>query len=244
MTEIIKSLDNKVVKEIVKLRTKKNRVKFEKYIIESKKLIMEAINSGVEIEMFILREGEESIDFNFRSKRIFSEKLFSHISTMESPDGYMAIVKMNLGRKISSNFILVLDRIQNPGNLGTLIRSAEAFGFNDILCIESVDPYNEKSLRASMGSIFRLNYLNVNYDDILNLKKDYNLVCADMSGEDYNKVNFENKIALIIGNEANGISDIILNMVDKTVKINMKGSIESLNAAISGSILMNHIGNK
>ena len=124
--------------------------------------------------------------------------------------------------------------------MGTIIRSAEAFGFNDILLApHTVDIYNEKTLRASMGSIFRLNIKQTSYDDIALLKKSYKLVAADMSGYDINTCKIDEDIILVIGNEANGLSDKVKSMTDIFVKIPMKGKIESLNAAIAASILMN-----
>ena len=126
--------------------------------------------------------------------------------------------------------------------MGTIIRSAEAFGFNDIILMpETVDIYNEKTLRASMGSIFRLNIVQRSIEDISQLKKSYKLLAADMKGYDINEYEIKENLILAIGNEANGLSKEIRNLTDDFVKIPMKGQIESLNAAIAASILMNNL---
>lgn len=136
----------------------------------------------------------------------------------------------------------MLDQINDPGNMGTIIRSAEAFGFSDIILLANTcDIYNEKTLRASMGSIFRLNFVYKNMDDVKNLKEKYKIVSADMSGYDINEFKSDEDLILAIGNEANGLSDEVRNLTDIFVKIPMQGKIESLNAAIAASIIMNKL---
>lgn len=241
MKQIINSLDNKKIKEIRKLKQKKYRNKEKKYIIESKKMVTEAISLGARIDMIIL---EESLDEKvFDNTSYVSKEVFKSLSSLESPDGYMAIVNkipeldlQNIGDKS-----LILDRIQDPGNLGTLIRSAEAFGFNHIVLINCVDLYNDKTLRSTMGSIYRVNLYEVSEDEFIKNFSDRHLYFADMDGQDYKKIKFEKPLGLIIGNEANGISDKIINMKGKIISIPMQGKIESLNAAVSGSILMSNI---
>lgn len=233
MTNIITSSSNNYIKKINKLRRKKYRSQEGLFIIETKKLIDEAIKSNLDIEFIFRKESAESI---YEDEIILSDSLFREISSLISPDGYLAILRKKKNNEIS-NKVLILDGIQDPGNMGTLIRSAEAFGFNSILSINSVDYYNEKVLRAGMGSTFRLNLLEVNYEYLETLK-DYNIFIADMDGEDYRNIEVPNKIAIVIGNEGNGISQDILKIDHQIVKIPMEGDIESLNAGVSGSILM------
>lgn len=235
MYEIITSLNNNFIKEIKKLRFKKNRQKLNKFIIESKKLILEAISSGYEVERVFVMEGKLSL---FHNETYISEKLFNDVSCMVNPDGYLAILRIKKNNFLS-NKVLILDNIQDPGNMGTLIRSAEAFGFNTIVSINSVDFYNEKVLRATMGSVFRLNLIDTNYSFLENMK-DYTIYIADMHGYDYRKSIPSKKIAIVIGNEGNGISDEILKIKHELIKIPMLGSIESLNAGVSGAILMSN----
>lgn len=239
---IIKSNTNEKYKYIKKLNNKKYRDKFNSFVIESKKLVEEALNTkNLEIEFVFVNEDNESFNTD-KKKLVFSNDLFNKLSNMKNPEGISAVVKKLTSKEISSDKILLLDKISDPGNLGTMIRSAEAFAFNDIILFNNcVDLYNEKTLRASMGSIFRLNFLNLNQEDLLSLKKDYKLLAADMAGEGYKRFNDSDKIILAIGNEANGISDFLKENADNLVSIPMKGKIESLNAAIAASILMNNL---
>ena len=237
---VINSTSNQKYKYISKLKNKRYRDIEDKFIIESKKLVEEAISSA-DVDFIFLSESKKDYQTNLE-KIIFDDKLFNKLSKLKSPDGFAAVVKKKKENEISSKRVLLLDGLNDPGNMGTIIRSAEAFGFNDILLApNTVDIYNEKTLRASMGSIFRLNIKQTSYEDLDLLKKSYKLVAADMSGYDINKCKIEDDIILVIGNEANGLSDTIRSMTDKFVKIPMKGQIESLNAAIAASILMNNL---
>ena len=237
---VINSTSNQKFKYISKLKNKKYRDIEDKFIIESKKLVEEAISSA-DVDFIFLSEANKDYKCNLE-KIIFDDSLFKKLSSLKSPDGFAAVVKKKKEKEISSKRVLLLDRLNDPGNMGTIIRSAEAFGFDDILLApNTVDIYNEKTLRASMGSIFRLNIKQISYEDIDLLKKSYKLVAADMSGYDINNCKIEDDIILAIGNEANGLSQTIRSMTDIYVKIPMKGQIESLNAAIAASILMNNL---
>lgn len=242
---IIKSATNPRYKYIKKLSKKKYRSIHQSFVIESKKIVEEVLDPQIteNAEVDFVFVNEDMKDFKTSQEKIvISNDLFNKISTMKNPEGVSAVVKIPKSNPIKSDRILLLDHIQDPGNLGTMVRSAEAFGFKDILLFnDCVDLYNEKSLRASMGSVFRINFTYPNKDLILSLKKDYKLIGADMDGHDLREIDQDNKIILCIGNEANGLSDFIKNEVDSFVAIPMKGKIESLNAAIAASILMNNL---
>lgn len=233
MKEVIKSSKNNLLKLINKLKKKKFRNEKAMFLIETKKMIDEAIKSNANIEYIIQKESNDLI---YDNPILIKDELFDEISTLVTPDGYMAIVSKQNLISLSEN-ILILDKIQDPGNMGTLIRSAEAFGYNTIISIDSVDFYNEKVLRSTMGSIFRLNLIEKDYEYIKTLD-DYQIYIADMIGEDYRDIKSFGKKAIVLGNEGNGISKEIQKVPHKTVKIPMQGEIESLNAAVSGSILM------
>lgn len=233
MDIVINGSSNSSIKEIKKLSKKKYRNKTSLFIIETRKMIEEAIRSNMKIEKIFIRDGEEEI---FEKSTKIASDLFNEISSLVTPDGYMAIVKKNNASTYGDR-VLILDNLQDPGNVGTLIRSAEAFGYDSIIAINSCDFYNEKVLRASMGSIFRLNLVDMTYKDLSTLDG-YKFLIADMSGKDYNFITLEEKIAIVIGNEGNGISKDIRKLEHILVKIPMKGKIESLNAGVSGSILM------
>lgn len=237
---IITSSDNQKYKYISKLKSKKFRDKENSFIIESKKLVEEAISSA-DVDFIFLSEDNKDYDSNLE-KIVFSNNLFNKLTNLVNPDGFAAVVKKPRAKDIKSKKVLMLDKINDPGNMGTIIRSAEAFGFSDIILLANTcDIYNEKTLRASMGSIFRLNFVYKNIDDIKNLKEKYKIVSADMSGYDINEFKSDEDLILAIGNEANGLSDEVRNLTDIFVKIPMQGKIESLNAAIAASIIMNKL---
>ena len=237
---IIESVSNQKFKLINKLKMKKYRDKENLFIIESRKLVDEAIASSANIDFIFLREGV-SFDSPYKTL-VFSETLFNKLSSMTSPDGIGAVVRKKESRELTSDKILLLDGINDPGNIGTMIRTSEAFGFRDIILMPgTVDIYNEKSLRASMGSIFRLNIVEMGYENIKKLKSSYKILAADMDGLDIREYERKTKIILAIGNEANGLSDDIRDFTDDFVKIPMEGEIESLNAAIAASIIMNRL---
>lgn len=233
MKKVIKSSKNNLIKMINKLKKKKFRNEKNLFLIETRKMIDEAIKSNRNIEYIIQKESNELV---YDNSILIEDKLFNEISNLVTPDGYMAIVSKYNEDKLSEN-ILILDNIQDPGNMGTLIRSAEAFGYNTIISINSVDYYNEKVLRSTMGSIFRLNLIETNYE-FINTLNDYKIYIADMNGEDFREIESYQKKAIVIGNEGNGISEEIKKIPHKLVKIPMQGKVESLNAAVSGSILM------
>jgi possible rRNA methyltransferase len=237
---VIESTSNKSYKYISKLKNKKYRDLENSFIVESRKLVEEAISSA-DIDFIFLSEKNASYKTNY-PKLVLSESLFNKLSSFKNPDGFGAVVKKQSSVKITSARVLLLDHLNDPGNMGTIIRSAEAFGFNDIIITPgTVDIYNEKTLRASMGSVFRLNIKETNIDELYKLKETYKIVAADMSGYDINKYKIDDSLILAIGNEANGLSKDIRSLTETFVKIPMQGKIESLNAAIAASILMNKL---
>ncbi|MDO4662355.1 MAG: RNA methyltransferase [Tissierellia bacterium] len=237
---MIESDSNKFFKNLKKLQQKKYRQKTQTFLIESKKLVEEAIKSNSKIIDIIVNEDyiKNHKLYDYKTV-ILKNELFSKLSNLNNPEGIMARVKI-VDRNLEFNDkILILDNINDPGNMGTIIRSAEAFGFYDIILTnDCVDIYNYKSLRASMGSVFRVNVVVKDINYIKKLRKDYVILASSMDGIDYRQIN-DKKLALIIGNEANGISDELFEISDKKIKIPMRGENESLNAAIAASILMN-----
>lgn len=235
---IINSESNEKYKYLNKLKKKKYRKKFNSFIVESIKIV-EQIPDDFECEFVFVNEDMKDYKTDFK-KIVFSNRLFDKLSLLENPEGVSALLKIKKEKEISSDKILLLDHMQDPGNLGTIIRSAEAFSFKDIILVNNcVDLYNEKTIRASMGSIFRLNFLELNIDDLKNFK-DYKLILADMNGKSVDYYKSCDKIILAIGNEANGISKSLRDLSNDFVSIKMDGKIESLNAAIAASILMNN----
>lgn len=240
----ITSINNEYIKEISKLNEKKYRDKSNKYLIEGLHLVTEALKYDI-IDTIIIRE-----DFSYETNIkhiIVSNEVMKKLSDNPSIPKIMAIVYKKEST-ISGNKILLLDRLQDPGNLGTIIRSAVAFNFDTIiLSNDTVDLYNSKVLRSTQGMLFNINILRQDLTNVINELKNNNYTIYGTkvdNGNDVKEINKINKFALIIGNEGTGISDNILKQCDKYLYIKMNNNCESLNAGVAASILMYEMGNK
>lgn len=240
---MITSIQNEQVKQWRKLHKRKFRMKMKKFLIEGFHLIEEAFNSGWEVETVIAQEGVNPPDWmSDDGITIVNERVFNEITQTETPQGIAAIVKMKDLPVRTDNFILLIDAIQDPGNLGTIIRTADAAGFSQIvLGTGTVDVYNDKVIRASQGSLFHISIKQANLLQAIDeLKKENYTIYASAlrNAINYQDVEIESKVALIVGNEGAGISEEILNVADKIVKIPIYGQAESLNVSIAAGILM------
>lgn len=240
----ISSINNEYIKEISKLNEKKYRDKSNKYLIEGLHLVTEALKYDI-IDTIIIRE-----DFNYETNIkyiIVSSEVMKKLSDNPSIPKIMAVVNKKEST-IKGNKILLLDRLQDPGNLGTIIRSAVAFNFDTIiLSNDTVDLYNSKVLRSTQGMLFNINILRQDLTNVINELKNNNYTIYGTkvdNGYDVKEINNINKFALIIGNEGTGISDNILKQCDKYLYIKMNNNCESLNAGVAASILMYEMGNK
>lgn len=240
----ITSINNEYIKEISKLNEKKYRDKSNKYLIEGLHLVTEALKYDI-IDTIIIRE-----DFSYETNIkhiIVSNEVMKKLSDNPSIPKIMAVVNKKEST-ISGNKILLLDRLQDPGNLGTIIRSAVAFNFDTIiLSNDTVDLYNSKVLRSTQGMLFNINILRQDLTSVINKLKNNNYTIYGTkvdNGNDVKEINNTNKFALIIGNEGTGISDNILKQCDKYLYIKMNNNCESLNAGVAASILMYEMGNK
>lgn len=240
----ISSINNEYIKEISKLNEKKYRDKSNKYLIEGLHLVIEALKYDI-IDTIIIRE-----DFNYETNIkyiIVSSEVMKKLSDNPSIPKIMAVVNKKEST-IKGNKILLLDRLQDPGNLGTIIRSAVAFNFDTIiLSNDTVDLYNSKVLRSTQGMLFNINILRQDLTNVINELKNNNYTIYGTkvdNGYDVKEINNINKFALIIGNEGTGISDNILKQCDKYLYIKMNNNCESLNAGVAASILMYEMGNK
>ncbi len=228
----ITSLQNEHVKYWNSLKEKKVRDKERRFFIEGDHLISEARKQNLVLET--ISTVDESADF------LVTKEIMKKISSQATISENAAVVRFIPEDKISGN-IIVLDGIQDPGNLGTIIRSCIAFGFTNIILGDtSVDLYNPKVIRATEGMIFHINVLRRNLLDFLPTLKgmNYKMVGTDVaSGKDIRKLKKEN-IALVLGNEGNGISENVKNLCDEFVNIKMSSNCESLNVGVAASILM------
>lgn len=252
----IESSSNKIIKEIRSLNKKKNRIKRGLYFIEGIRIVEDAIKSEEDIEyvlysdkLFDVQMGKELLDFidgKYKTYKV-NESLFNDVSDTETPQGILAVIKMkNYSIEdifTEKDFIIILDRLQDPGNMGTIIRSADALGATGIIISKgSVDVYNQKVLRSTMGSLFHIPIIHVEdiKETILKLKeKDIKIFATTLNESKYcYDVDFKKNIAVIIGNEGNGVGSDIYNLSDENIIIPMIGNSESLNVAMASSIIM------
>lgn len=256
----ISSKDNERVKYTKSLLKSKNRQKESRYIIEGYRILTLAMECDAEVDYVFINETFEDKEdhknlldiLKDKSIKVFktTNKIFKELVDTENTQGILGVIKFK-ERKIEHNiknedkFVLILDRIQDPGNMGTIIRTADAAGVDAIIALKGcVDIYNPKVIRSTMGSIFDMNIIHCTQEECLKeLKsKDFKIVSSYLNTDNYyHKTEYGNNVALVIGNEANGVNDDLINESDILVKIPIYGNAESLNAAISSAILMYEI---
>ncbi len=245
----IESKNNNLFKEIKKLKEKKHRIKSNKYLIEGLRFVEEAIKSKVSIDSIIFTESfkEKNPDLflkiNENIKLIqMNETLLKQLCSTENPQGIVGVINMQNKELKSGELVILVDKVQDPGNMGTIIRTAHAAGAAGIVMTKgTVDIYNDKTLRSTMGSIF---YIPIVEDDSLDfvksLKKEgYKLVVSSLQGKNnFFEENLQGKVMIAVGNEGNGVSDEVYDIADIKVKIPMPGEAESLNVAVATSIMI------
>lgn len=233
---MITSLTNERVKELVKLNTSKGRKEAKLFIVEGKHLVSEAKALGIVKEIYTIDENLEGT--------LVSEAVMRKICNTNTVVSQIAVCNFIEKNELSSR-ILILDSVQDPGNLGTLMRSAVSFGFNTLfLSNGTVDPYNDKVIRSSQGAIFKLNIIIGDIIEFIKSLKDYDIYSTNVvNGIDVRDINVKKNIAVILGNEGNGISDDVNNLNLKNIYIKMN-NMESLNVAVAGSIIMYEISKK
>lgn len=260
----IGSTDNQIYKKIAQLGMKKFRDKLGSYVIEGPNLIGEAIDHGGTLDLvvfkksFLLEGCKTEIDLlrcQLEEKQIqvfqMEDKIFDLLSNTQTPQGVLAIVKKSdyqeerffSSRDNSNGNIIVLDRLQDPGNIGTILRTADGAGYQGALIIKgTADVFSPKIVRAATGSLFRLPILMVNSaEEALTLlkKNKKTVICtALLDAKNYYDCPMSKDVAVIIGNEGNGVCDEFINKSDVRVTIPMSGSTESLNAAVAAGILI------
>lgn len=250
---MITSASNGQIKEIEKLQKKaKHRQETGVFVVEGRKMVLEA---GERLKKAYLSENYYeaygAAELGSCEYEIVTDNIFKSISETMTPQGILGLVKMPEYSmkellKGERQQLLLLENLRDPGNLGTIIRTAEGAGVTGvILSRESVDIFNPKVIRSTMGSIYRVPFLYT--DDfsgtVEELKKQgIVLYAAHLKGtKDYDKEEYGEKTGVLIGNEANGLSDEAARLADRLVKIPMEGQVESLNAAIAATVFMYEI---
>ncbi len=252
--QVITSKDNEKIKEIRKLKEKKFRDLNKQYIIEGIKLIQEAIYEKVNIDSIVVCEDclqnntiEQSLLYEIAKFNCIyvSQKIFELLTEVKNPQGILAVINRDLKAEqidYTQDIIVALDDIQDPGNLGTILRTIDSVGLSQIVMSKNTaDVYNSKVVRSTMGAIFRIKIIQV---DELNKtlkemkKHKYQVLCTSLKTENSIYDIDYNKKVIVIGNEANGVSKEILEMADTKIKIPMLGKTESLNASVATGVIL------
>ena len=239
---IITSRDNQTIKEIIKLKDKKFRE--NSYLVEGIKQVREAIKENAKIEKIVISEDFENKDAfkDFECIEV-STKIFRHMTDTKTPQGVLAVVAKNKNKEIdySKDFLIILDNIQDPGNLGTIIRTADSCDLGQVIVsTDTVDSYSPKVIRSTMGSSFRINVIERNLVETIKEIKAHGfeiIVTSLQTDKSIYDIDYSKK-AIVIGNEANGVRDEIMKEADLKVKIPMLGKTESLNASIAAGVMM------
>lgn len=240
---IITSKDNNLVKEIRKLKEKKYRN--DRFLVEGIKMLKEAIVENRTIDTIVIREGIK-IDMDILRYNYIevSESIFNSLTDVVSPQGVLAVIKKDNDCKIDeeADYIIALDGIQDPGNLGTIIRTSDAANLKQIIVSKNtVDAYSPKVVRSTMGAIYRVKIIEV--ENLAETLKDlstkgFKTVVTSLDTEkSIYDINYSKKI-VVIGNEANGVSEEIQALANEKVKIPMLGKTESLNASVAAGIMI------
>lgn len=229
----IASVNNQLIKDTVKLHQRKHRNKQNLFVMEGYHLYEEAKKQGIIRTIFTTDESIQGDNVIYVTRPVL-EKL----SQMKSPQGVFVVCEKVKKQMVESR-VLLLERVQDPGNLGTLLRSALAFGFETVVLDNCVDLYNDKVIRSTQGNFFDLNIIEMTIQDFIEDFSHYHVYGTAMEGKPIQSISKNNDIAVLLGNEGQGVSKESLTLVDETITI--KTNIESLNVAVAGSIIMHHI---
>ena len=241
---IITSLNNPTIKEIYKLKNKKYRDLTNTYLVEGDHLVEEAYKNNLLTKIILL---EDTI-CNYDIEKIYvTKEVMKKLTELDTPNKIIGIVKKNTPLPIG-NKILILDNIQDPGNLGTIIRSSVAFDIDTIvLSPNTVDIYNPKVIRSTQGMIFYTNIITLELKEFINeiKTKNYTIFGTNVrNGKNIKEITLPEKFALVLGNEGQGVSKEIESLCDDNIYIKMSSKCESLNVSVATSILLYEVYNK
>ena len=233
------SVNNEKIKNIKKLNTKKYRDETNLYLVEGEHLVKEAYENNVLEELILLENTNLNIDVK---TSYVTKNVLNFISNLDTPNGILGICKKK-ENTLKGNKIVILEDIQDPGNLGTIIRSSVAFNVDTlVLSSNTVDLYNPKVIRATQGMLFKSNIIIENDLEnlIKNLKQNnYTIYTTNVkNGNSLKTIEKKDKVAIIMGNEGSGVSDKLNSLADKYLYIDMNKNCESLNVAVATSIIL------
>lgn len=239
---MITSKENSLIKLANQIKEKKYSRENKLCLVETIKLVSQLYLKKLITHILVIQEKYDLVKNYTNAKiEIISHNIAEYLTDTSTTDGVFGICKIDTTKNINYSKSLILDNIQDPANIGAIIRSACAFGYDTIFAINTVYPYSYKCIRSSMGYIFEVNYIDINYEELKKIKSENNIqiISADMDGEILDIMNKPtSNYAIVIGNEGRGISREITAISDKFVSIPMENNVESLNASVSASIIM------
>ena len=247
--ESISSPKNEKIKELVKLQTAKGRKKAGMYLLEGEHLVEEAIKERAQIKLIVVTSNRLEDYKNLLAQTdvqvlVVSQDVFHKLSMTETTQGILAVVEIVKQEILPhKGRFIVLDAVQDPGNLGTIVRTADAAGFDAVvLGTGTVDLYNDKVLRSMQGSHFHIPVFQVNLQEYLPILKEKGVQVAvtalHRDSKDYSVLQGAIDVAIVVGNEGQGVSDDVIDLADVVVTIPMFGKAESLNVSIASALLM------
>ena len=235
---IILSRQNPLVKELASLKEKKGRRRTGTFLVEGHKMVREAVASGMDVVRLILREDYAGETYDLPAVRL-GRDAFAAVCDEKTPQGIAAEVAIPLrSMQPPQGRCLLLDGLQDPANVGAIIRTAVAAGYEDVYLAGCADPFSPKSVRASMSGVFFARIMQGTQEEILSAIAGMSVIAADMGGEDVFSYVAPEKFCLAVGSEGSGLSALVRGRADVTVRIPMDARTESLNAAVSAGILM------
>lgn len=235
---VITSPQNSLVKTLCELKDKKGRKKQNAYLVEGVKMVAEAIKFNMPIKLIIgLKDIVESFCFN-GEKYFAEEKVLLKLSDCETCQGVFAVIEQPKDNFIiSKEPCVLLDRVRDPGNLGTIIRTSVALGIKNIYLLDTVDCYSPKVVRSSMSGIYSVNLMQIDSQKLQELANGLEFISADMCGENVFNFTPKNNFCLVMGNEANGLSEQVKSLTKTFVSIPMQSGIESLNVGVAFAVI-------
>lgn len=245
----ITSTSNETIKYFISLNDKKTRMNAKRFIVEGYHLVNEASKTNL-LEAIISTDEKELKKINNVRRYLVNDAIINKIATTKNPQNILGIVKMldhsitNLVPIIKENKtkLIMLDDVNDPGNLGTIIRTAAGLGYDGIIMSpNTVDLYNEKVIRSTQGVMFKIPIIKANLQEVIKMLKKEKVFCigtALTNAKDVKHITKKDKFAICLGNEAKGISKEVLDNMDENVKIAMNNDVESLNVSIAAGIIM------
>ena len=235
---IILSRQNPLVKELASLKEKKGRRRTGTFLVEGHKMVREAVTSGMDVVRLILREDYAGETYGLPAV-LLGRDAFAAVCDEKTPQGIAAeVVIPERSVQPPQGRCLLLDGLQDPANVGAIIRTAVAAGYEDVYLAGCADPFSPKSVRASMSGVFFARIMQGTQEEILSAIAGLPVIAADMGGEDVFSYAAPEKFCLAVGSEGSGLSALVRGRADVTVCIPMDARTESLNAAVSAGILM------